>query len=96
MRNGRRSAADSRSDQAPQHQTRIFFHGERDKTGNNRRYNTQVADSRAYFRECVINPRIPLKTLFPGLKHILHSTLGVPNVGTFTVEHRRALFGENG
>jgi len=54
----------------------------------------EIADSRASFRECVIHPRIPLRTLVPAQKHISLSTLGLHNLGILLVEHRRALFGE--
>jgi hypothetical protein len=54
----------------------------------------KIADSRASLRECVIHPRIPLRTLVPAQKHISLSTLGVRNLGILLVEHRRVLFGE--
>jgi hypothetical protein len=85
MSNARQSGTANDAAQVSQHQTHITFNGDRDKTGNNRRCSTQVAESRAYFREYAMRGSLaphPTRLSSPSTNEWSGFPLIVLNAGT--------------
>ena len=70
IRNARQSDAASDATQVSEHQAHIDINGECEKKGYLRGGGVKIADSRAYFRECVIHPLIPLSAILPAQTHV--------------------------